>query len=213
MQCPSCKEIIDDDSRYCDQCGEQILICSACGRPGKGKRCILDGKEMVPAGSGPSAGSAAASVPVPPVQPVQTSQPTQSPLSAPPVQAATAPVQPAPQFGAAINTPGTDKVKLTSQMHGIMIEAKDGDIIGRKNGAFANILGRFNFVSGTHCKLVKTTAGWHIQDLGSTNGTFYNGSKLAPNVLYPVLSNTMVKIADIELLVTYDTAGGGTSRL
>jgi len=50
MQCPSCKENIDDDSRYCDQCGERILVCSSCGRPGKGKRCIFDGKELIPAG-------------------------------------------------------------------------------------------------------------------------------------------------------------------
>ena len=209
MLCPSCKETIDDNSRYCDQCGEQIFVCSVCGRPGKGKRCILDGKEMIPAGCGPSAGSASASAPV---QPVQTAQPTQSPLFAQPVQAVPAPI-PAQQFGTAINTLGADKVKLISQMHSIMIEAKDGDIIGRKNGAFASVLGRFNFVSGTHCKLVKTSAGWHIQDMGSTNGTFYNGSQLTPNVLYPILNNTMVRIADLELLITYDTDGAGTSRL
>jgi pSer/pThr/pTyr-binding forkhead associated (FHA) protein len=98
-------------------------------------------------------------------------------------------------------------------MHGIMIEAGDGDIIGRKNGAFANVFGRFNYISGTHCKIVKTAAGWHIQDMGSTNGTFYNGSKLAPNALYPLASGTTVKIADVELLVSYDTCEAGTARL
>jgi len=218
MQCPSCKEKIDSDSLYCDQCGEQILVCSVCGRPGKGKRCVLDGKEMVPAVSESLAGSTTANIPVPPVQPVQTAQPTQSPLSVQPVQPSAVapipvPVQPALQYATAINTPGSDRVKLTSQMHGIMIEAKDGDIIGRKNGAFAGVFGRFNFVSGTHCKFVKTVAGWHIQDMGSTNHTFYNGSQLVPNTLHPILSNTIIKIADIELLITYDSDAGGTSRL
>jgi len=72
IQCPSCKEQIDDDSRYCDQCGEQILICSVCGRTGKGKRCIFDGKEMIPAGS---AGQQSA-------QTAQINQPSPVPASA-----------------------------------------------------------------------------------------------------------------------------------
>jgi hypothetical protein len=185
MQCPLCKETIDDDSCYCDQCGEQILVCSVCGRPGKGKRCIFDGKELVPAAG-------------------VTSTPT--------VQAPG--MQPVPQSnGASGGTSSSDKVKLTSQIHGITIEAGDGDIIGRKNGAFANVFSRFNFISGTHCKIVKTAAGWHIQDMGSTNGTIYNGATLVPNALYPIASGTKVKIADVELTVTYDTAETGTSRL
>ena len=226
MLCPLCKETIDNDSRYCDQCGEQILVCSVCGRPGKGKRCIFDGKEMIPAGSVPFSGSVAASAPVPSAELVQ---PTQSPLAAQPVQIPLSSVQAVPipmsvqavpqnvaaidTTGAANNTPGDNKIKLTSPIHGITIEAKDGDIIGRKNGAFANVFCHFNYVSGTHCKLVKTADSWHIQDMGSTNGTFYNGIQLVPNALYPILSNTTVKIADIELLVTYNAAGGGTVRL
>jgi hypothetical protein len=179
MQCPSCKETIDDDSRYCDQCGEQIMVCSVCGRPGKGKRCIFDGKELVPA------------------------------------TGVTSTAQSVPQSSSAsgANSASGDKVKLTSQLHGIMIEAQDGDIIGRKNGNFANIFGRFNFISGTHCKIVKTAAGWHIQDMGSTNGTTCNGTKLAPHTLYPLASGATVKIADVELTVTYDTAEGGTTRI
>jgi pSer/pThr/pTyr-binding forkhead associated (FHA) protein len=98
-------------------------------------------------------------------------------------------------------------------MHGITIEAQDGDIIGRKAGPFAGVFGRFNYVSGAHCKIVKTAAGWHIQDMGSTNGTFYNGGRLAPNTLYPLANGTMIKIADLELLINYDPDGGGTARI
>jgi len=183
MQCPSCKETIDDDSRYCDQCGKQIMVCPKCGCPGTKKCCMFHGVELVP---------------------------VTGRVSAPIVQASVS--QSVPQSGNDSNASG-DKVKLTSQTHGIMIEAKDGDIIGRKNGAFTNVFGRFNFISGTHCKIVKTAAGWHIQDMCSTNGTVYNGTKLAPNTLYPLTSGTTIKIADVELLVTYDQTEGGTTRL
>jgi len=47
MQCPFCKNNIDDDSFYCDQCGKEILICPKCNKPGKGKMCIIDGTPLV----------------------------------------------------------------------------------------------------------------------------------------------------------------------
>lgn len=53
MRCYHCKQQIDDDSLYCDQCGEQIFICPDCGLPGKGagKRCGQCGKPLIAAGS------------------------------------------------------------------------------------------------------------------------------------------------------------------
>jgi hypothetical protein len=186
MQCPSCKENIDDDSRYCDQCGERILVCSSCGRPGKGKRCIFDGKELIPAGAAQS----------------QTDQPAQQQTVQP-----SAPAD-APQ------TAG-EKIKLSSYNHGIIIEAADGDILGRTKGPFAGILGSFSHISGAHCKLVKTEAGWSVEDTGSTNGTFYNNTRLAANVPAPVQSGANIKLADIDLLITYGNAdgAGGTQKI
>jgi len=189
MQCPSCKENIDDDSCYCDQCGERIFVCSSCGRPGKGKRCIFDGKEMVPAGSKPSQTDHLQ----PPVQVDQEKQSISPPPQAPP-----------PSAG--------KKIKLSSQSLGITIEASHGDILGRTKGPFAGILGRFSHISGSHCKFVKTAAGWSIEDMGSTNGTFYNNSRLAANVPVPLQSGTNIKLADIDLLITYG-AEGGTQRI
>ena len=215
MQCASCKEKIDDDSRYCDQCGEQVLICSVCGRPGKGKRCMFDGNELIPTGSASPAAPTTASIPAAPAQPVQITQSPQPLPTTQPAQYVQNQVQTAP-ISAPVQAPqqiSSDKIKLTSQIHGIMIEVKDGDIIGRKSGAFTGVFARFNYVSGTHCKFVKNAAGWHIQDMGSTNGTSYNGGQLAPNALYPILSNTTIKIADVELFVTYNTNEGGTARL
>jgi hypothetical protein len=202
MQCPSCKEQIDDDSRYCDQCGGQILICSVCGRPGKGKRCIFDGKEMFPAGGAapqPSAPTGQVNAPAP-TQVV--SPPPQSPAQAVP------PPQYVPKSPAA-----SDKIKLSSQSLGIMIEAADGDTLGRRAGPFAGTFGRFSQVSGAHCKFVKVDGNWHIMDLASTNGTFYNNSRLTMNNPVPLSSNTLIKVADIELLITFDSNDGGTVRI
>ena len=45
--CPICKEEIDDDSRYCDQCGQELFFCQQCGRVGVGRRCTHCGGLMV----------------------------------------------------------------------------------------------------------------------------------------------------------------------
>jgi pSer/pThr/pTyr-binding forkhead associated (FHA) protein len=251
MQCPSCKEQIDDDSLFCDQCGEQIKVCVECGRPGKGKRCQFDGKELVPAGSqGAPAAAQVQQTPVQasvqaqtggqgqigaqvqtPVQPVQQTpvQQTpaqtggqgqigaqvQTPIQQTPVQTGVqaqtaAQVQQAPVQQAQMQTGGGNTVKFTG--NGIAFEAKDGDVIGRKSGSFISIFASQSYVSGTHCKIVKLPAGWHIQDLGSTNGTVVQGNKLAPNAPYPLTNNTTVKIATTDFTVTFDD-GGSTTRL
>jgi len=36
-----------------------------------------------------------------------------------------------------------------------------------------------DFVSGRHCRLIETGSGYVLEDLGSTNGTFINGTRLA----------------------------------
>lgn len=50
ITCPNCKEEIDADSMYCDQCGAQLLYCTSCGQVGTGKRCTLCGGIMSTAG-------------------------------------------------------------------------------------------------------------------------------------------------------------------
>ncbi len=51
MNCYHCKQQIDDDSLYCDQCGEKIYLCPQCHIPGKGegKRCGKCGSPLVEA--------------------------------------------------------------------------------------------------------------------------------------------------------------------
>ena len=49
MKCPFCKAIIDDDSRFCDQCGKELHFCPECGKPKMGTECPACGAELVSA--------------------------------------------------------------------------------------------------------------------------------------------------------------------
>ncbi|MEO0166845.1 MAG: FHA domain-containing protein [candidate division WOR-3 bacterium] len=51
MICAFCKADIESDSFYCDQCGQEILVCPKCNKPGKGKVCTQDGTSLVTAKS------------------------------------------------------------------------------------------------------------------------------------------------------------------
>jgi len=203
IKCPikTCGQDIDADSLYCDQCGAQLLVCTVCGRLGTGKRCIFDGKEMaVKSGSAPAASST-------------VSIPTTASLNPMPAPTATAPAAPATMAAPASGAAAGTKIKLTAQSQGIAIEANAGDILGRTKGNFASILGRLPQVSGSHCQVLLSGGAWSIMDLGSTNGTFYNGAKLSPNSPVQVQNNGKVKIADIEFIVSFETAAAGTQRI
>lgn len=49
MKCPYCKEMIDDDSWFCDQCGKEIKICPECHLPKRGTECPACGADLVSA--------------------------------------------------------------------------------------------------------------------------------------------------------------------
>ena len=49
MKCPFCKAMIDDDSRFCDQCGKELHFCPECGKPKMGTECPACGADLVSA--------------------------------------------------------------------------------------------------------------------------------------------------------------------
>ena len=51
------------------------------------------------------------------------------------------------------------------------------------------------YISGRHGELRCEKGQWQIRDLGSHNGTFVNGKKLAPNVWTDLHTGDQVKIA------------------
>jgi pSer/pThr/pTyr-binding forkhead associated (FHA) protein len=55
-------------------------------------------------------------------------------------------------------------------------------------------------LSGLHARLVRDGGGWHLEDLGSTNGTRLDGDLLAPNSPRPVRPGAQIAVGPIQLV-------------
>ena len=71
-------------------------------------------------------------------------------------------------------------------------------IIGR--GEECDIILEHKFLTKKHCELSKAAAGFQIKDLNSSNGTFLNGKKLAPNKPYPLKSQDIISAGEAEMI-------------
>ena len=180
MQCLLCKELIDDDAAYCDQCGEKIKRCVACGAPGKGKVCTKCGARFE--------------------QPTSAGSPTQ-PAQAPPPQ----PVAPGSGTIRCDNQAAVSAVPLlrlvNNNIH-LSVTIQNGSIIGRTSGDHSAVFSAFSQVSSRHCSFACTPAGsWTVTDLGSTNGTFYENRQLHPDIPQTLADQHYLRIANLEFLV------------
>jgi pSer/pThr/pTyr-binding forkhead associated (FHA) protein len=57
-------------------------------------------------------------------------------------------------------------------------------------------------ISRRHAALVIYRGYVHVVDLGSMNGTFINGERLAANSAYPLFDGDRLSIANLDLLIT-----------
>ena len=194
--CPNCKEEIDDDSHFCDQCGQQLAYCERCGRVGLGRRCTQCGGLML---SREEYEHKAA-------QPVDLSQ--------------SASVDITNQPGGALpggNQTGTfrsiPQLMLHNDTVGLRLIAINGAVIGRRQGPYANQLQQHRYVSGLHAQLKYNPAtGWLVADKHSSNGTKLNGHPLQPDVEMTLKTGDILTIANIPLQVTITwTEEGGTN--
>ena len=48
IQCPDCRQIIPEDSAFCDQCGKELKWCPECKRPKRGTECPVCGSDLIP---------------------------------------------------------------------------------------------------------------------------------------------------------------------
>jgi len=54
-------------------------------------------------------------------------------------------------------------------------------------------------VSRQHARFIKENGTWYLEDLGSTNGTFLNGGRIAPNKKMAIKKGDKVRFGQIEL--------------
>jgi len=184
--CPNCKEEIEDDSHFCDQCGQELVYCSSCGRVGMGRRCTYCGGLMVSADDKQQQR-------VFPANAAPTINPS---LSLTTNRAIT-------MGGQLTGQSGIPTLTLYNPSLDIRLVGINGAIIGRRQGPYVQVLENNMYISGVHAQLIyKPESGWSIIDKHSSNGTKLNQRDLMPDVPMTIKSGDIVTLANVNLQVT-----------
>lgn len=186
--CPNCKEEIDDDSHYCDQCGHALLFCNRCGRPGLGRRCTYCGGLMLSAED---------------YHHGKTDQTALSSSSSTGIISRTMPTQEQPGSPVSAASQGLPVLTLYNDSLNIRFVGINGAVIGRRQGPYAKFFEQNMYVSGVHAQLkYKAESGWCIVDKHSSNGTKLNERYLTPDTDMTLKNGDVVTIANVNLQVT-----------
>lgn len=162
LECPSCGELIPDDSKYCDQCGVELLECVNCGALGTENFCSECGKPMISKGK---SGNKSENKPHVTVKPQKEEE--------------------------ILIDIGNTTIGGRNAVKNLILKARKGNfilrpeneaIIGRSNSPYEHLLSDCNLISRKHGKFLKQGRDWYIVDFGSTNGTLVNDVELQPNV-------------------------------
>ena len=190
--CPKCKEEIEGDSLYCDQCGQVLSYCDRCGRVGLGRRCTQCGGLMVPAeeymrrqisASSPTSLSMGLSQNMS----IERTAPSNGSL---------------PSAGHHVPV-GIPVLTLYNTSLGINIQGINGAVIGRRQGPYTQSFASHMYVSGVHAQLkYNAENGWCIVDKHSSNGTQLNQHPLQPDAEMSLRNGDIVTIANINLQVS-----------
>lgn len=114
--CPKCKQLIEDDSWFCDQCGTELMVCPSCRTIKRGMTCNQCGTKLVTAKAFAQNGGSVKDPTTPPVGntqnvgPSPTSNVNSNPIPQPPTGFVGQPMpntgQPMPNTGQQVVTPG-----------------------------------------------------------------------------------------------------------
>ena len=185
--CPSCKEEIDDQSYYCDQCGQALLYCQQCGRVGVGRRCTYCGGLMV-SPQERFGGGLGGSISVSPSMSMG--------------MMSTTPNVSQRQFGESGRSQAIPMLILENSSLNIRIQAINGAVIGRRQGPYTQYFNNNMYVSGLHAQLkYNANQGWCVVDKHSSNGTKLNQRPLQPDVEMSLKNGDVLAIANINLQV------------
>jgi hypothetical protein len=177
--CPTCKEEIDNDSHFCDQCGQALLFCDRCGNVGVGRRCTHCGGLMVAPKNAPGEGIPGMS------ESLKMEMDTSGSMRGNQQQANGIPV-----------------LTLANDSLNIRIVGINGAIIGRRTGPYSHFFDKYPYVSGTHAQLkYSINTGWCVVDKHSSNGTKLNQRSLQPDVDMSLSNGDVLTIANINLQV------------
>lgn len=189
--CPTCKEEIESDSCFCDQCGQELLFCNQCRRVGVGRRCTYCGGLMV---SKSQQNQVAQKV----SPSLMGSQVNTSVTSA----NGTSVARPLVQQRSPSAPHGIPVLTLANDSLNIRIVGINGAVIGRRKGPYTQFFEQHAYVSGVHAQLkYKPGVGWVITDKHSSNGTKLNQRPLQPDVDMSINNGDIVTIANINLQV------------
>ena len=185
--CPSCKEEIEEQSPYCDQCGQQLQYCSNCGRVGIGRRCTHCGGLMAAPGEKQQPSMTSSHITAAEISRTFASERERSQAVAPPD----------------VQIQGVPTLTLYNPSLNIRIVGINGAIIGRKQGPYQQLFEGNMYVSSVHAQLIyKPDSGWCIIDKHSSNGTKLNERDLLPDIPMSIKSGDIVSLANINLQVT-----------
>lgn len=178
MICPNCKETIEDDSFYCDQCGRELWICPKCQTIGITKFCVKDGTKLIPKKEYRFE-----------QQMIKEDSQKISNISKMLEKESIRKVSKEKEL--------FQEIQLISKNTSIVLNIQKEAIIGRE-GDFSKELQNFPYISRKHAKIwYDANKGWCIQDLNSTNGTKYNGKKLTPQEIQILEENSILEIANL----------------
>jgi len=189
--CPNCKEEIEDDSHYCDQCGEALVYCSNCGRVGLGRRCTQCGGLMVS------------------IDELQRQQSQRQQASVNVSIHNDSIVSPAmsshrvPEGSQLPSQSGIPSLTLYNPTLDIRMVGVNGAVIGRRQGPYQQLFEGNMYISGVHAQLIyRPDSGWAIIDKHSSNGTKLNQRDLQPDVPMTIKAGDIVTLANINLQVS-----------
>lgn len=201
MQCAYCKETIDDDSFYCNMCGEEIKICPGCHKTGKAKACGSCGTSLVLAKdltAGVATGPASPNSHSPGVGNAAYEPPPVHTASNDPPAGGTVRLDDGPCESSMV----PPELRLINKNLNIDLVIQNNSVLGRTNGNYVSIFGSFDQVSGKHCSFFyEVGKGWFVTDDGSTNGTKLNNAPIPPNAPQPLTNQMFLKISNIEFYV------------